>query len=182
MINADDFYGRDAYMKIANYFKNQKSDDYAMVSFKVANTMTENGSVKRGVCESNNNLLTNIIESSIEKINGTIIASPVYGRDSFEVKPDTLVSMNFFGFTNQIFTKLEKGFYEFFENNKDDLMNCEYLMPDIVFDEIKDGKKVNILESEDKWLGVTYREDKKNVVLEIKKLIDEGKYPNSLWK
>lgn len=182
MINADDFYGKDAYMKIANYFKNQKSDDYAMVSFKVANTMTENGSVKRGVCESNNNLLTNIIESSIEKINGTIIASPVDGRDSFEVKPDTLVSMNFFGFTNKIFAKLEKGFYEFFENNKNDLMNCEYLMPDIVFDEIKDGKKVNILESDDKWLGVTYREDKKNVVSEIKKLIDEEKYPNSLWK
>lgn len=182
MINSDDFYGRDAYMKIAEYFNNSANDDYAMVSFHVANTMTENGSVKRGVCESENGLLTKIIESSIEKVDDKIIASPLDGGNSFEVAPNSLVSMNFFGFTPRIFERLEKEFPLFLEKNKDNLLKCEYLIPDVVFDEIKDGVKVHVLESVDKWLGVTYREDKEYVVSEIQKLIDKGVYPNNLWK
>lgn len=182
MINSDDFYGRDAFMKIAEYFNNSANDDYAMVSFRVVNTMTENGSVKRGVCESVNGLLTNIIESSIEKVDDKIIATPLDGRDSFEVEPNSLVSMNFFGFTPRIFTKLERDFPLFFEKNKDNLLKCEYLIPDVVFEEIKDGVNVHVLESTDKWLGVTYREDKDYVVSEIGKLIDRGVYPNNLWK
>lgn len=182
MINSDDFYGRDAYMKIAEYFNKSDNDDYAMVSFRVINSMSENGSVKRGICESENGLLTNIIESSIEKVEDKIIATPLDGKDSFEVGPNSLVSMNFFGFTNRIFQKLEKGFSKFFEDNKDDLMNCEYLIPDVVFEEIRDGVNVHVLESMDKWLGVTYREDKEYVVSEIQKLIDKGIYPNNLWK
>ena len=182
MINSDDFYGRDAYMKIADYFNNATNDDYAMVSFRVINTMTENGSVKRGVCESNNGLLTNITESSIEKVDDKIIATPLDGRDAFEVEPNSLVSMNFFGFTPRIFDTLEKGFPEFFEKNKDNLMKCEYLIPDVVFEEIKNGVNVHVLESVDKWLGVTYREDKDYVVSELRKLIDNGVYPENLWK
>ena len=182
MINSDDFYGRDAYMKIAEYFNNSDNDDYAMVSFRVANTMTENGSVKRGVCESREGLLTNIIESSIEKVDDKIIATPLDGRKSFEVSPTDLVSMNFFGFTNKIFTRLENDFPKFFEKNKDNLLKAEFLIPDVVFDEIADGVRVHVLESTDKWLGVTYREDKDYVVGEIQKLIDKGVYPNNLWK
>ena len=182
MINSDDFYGRDAYMKIKEYFDNAKTDDYAMVSFRVSNTMTENGSVKRGVCESNNGYLTNITECSIEKVDNKIIASPLDGRASFEVMPNSLVSMNFFGFKEKMFKALSNGFEKFFNDNKDDLSKCEYLIPDVVFDEIKNGVKVNVLESSDKWLGVTYKEDKDYVVKEIKKLIDKGVYPNNLWK
>ncbi len=182
MINSDDFYGRDAYMKIAEYFNNSESDDYVMVSFRVANTMTENGSVKRGVCESKDGHLTNIIESSIEKVNDKIIATPLDGRDSFEVEANSLVSMNFFGFTPRMFKALSDGFIKFFDDNKNDLSKCEYLIPDVVFDEIKKGVKVNILESTDKWLGVTYKEDKEYVVSEIQKLVDKGVYPNNLWK
>ena len=182
MINSDDFYGRDAFMKIAEYFNNSNSDDYAMVSFRVSNTMTENGSVKRGVCESQNGLLTNIIESSIEKVGDKIMATPLDGRESFEVEANSLVSMNFFGFTNRIFTRLESDFPRFFEKNKDNLLKAEFLIPDVVFDEINDGVKVHVLESTDKWLGVTYREDKEFVVSEINKLIDKGVYPNNLWK
>ena len=181
MINSDDFYGADAYQKIADYFNNTDNDDYAMVSFRVANTMTENGSVKRGVCESVNGYLTNIVESSIEKVDGKIIASPLDGRASFEVEPNALVSMNFFGFTPRIMNVLESGMKEFFEKNKNDLTKCEYLIPDVVFEEIENGVKVNVLESKDKWLGVTYREDKDYVVSEIQKLVDEGVYPNNLW-
>ena len=182
MINSDDFYGRDAYLKIAEYFENANNDDYAMVSFRVANTMTENGSVKRGVCESSNGLLTNITESSIEKVDDKIIASPLDGSASFEVNPNDLVSMNFFGFTPRIFKALEKDFPVFFDKNKDNLLKAEFLIPDVVFDEIERGVNVHILESVDKWLGVTYREDKDYVVNEIQKLIDKGVYPNNLWK
>lgn len=183
MINSDDFYGRDAFVKIKEFFdKNTDQNNYAMVSFRVVNTMTENGSVKRGVCESENGFLTNIIESSIEKVEDKIIASPLDGRSAFTVSPITLVSMNFFGFTNKMFEKLENGIKEFFEANKDDLLKCEYLIPDVVFEEIKDDKKVTVLESTDKWLGVTYKEDKDFVVTEIKKLVDNGIYPNNLWQ
>lgn len=182
MINADDFYGKDAYVKAADYFNNSDNDDYLMVSFRVANTMTENGSVKRGICESKDNLLTKITECSIEKINDKIIASPIDGRESFEVTPNTLVSMNFFGFTSHIFDTIEKNLNRFFEDNKENLESCEYLIPDVVAEEIKNGVKVHVLESTDKWLGVTYREDKEQVVSEIKKLISNGTYPNNLWK
>ena len=153
-----------------------------MVGFRVINTMTENGSVKRGVCEEKNGYLTNIIESSIEKVDGKIIASPLSGEDAFEVSGNDLVSMNFFGFTDQIFPKLENGFKEFLDKNKDDLLKCEYLIPDVVFEEIEADKKLVVLESFDKWLGVTYKEDKEYVVNEIKKLIENGEYPHNLWQ
>ncbi len=183
MINADDFYGRSAYIKMKNFFDNSSdSSCYSMVAFKVSNTMTENGSVKRGVCESQDNYLTNIIESNIEKVDNKIIATPLDGRASFEVEPDTLVSMNFFGFTLKMFDALENGIVEFFKENKNNLEKCEYLIPDIVFKEIKKDKKVYILDSDDKWLGVTYKEDKNFVVDEINKLIEKGVYPNDLWK
>ena len=184
MINSDDFYGRDAYFKIKEFFDNSNDlNCYSMIGFNVINTMTENGSVKRGVCESNNSYLTNIIESNIEKVEEKIMASPLDGRDSFEVKPNDLVSMNFFGFTPAIFNTLESGIKKFFEDNKDNLEKCEYLIPDVVFKEIKENnKRVKILESKDKWLGVTYKEDKENVVLELNKLIEKGEYPYDLWK
>ncbi len=184
MINSDDFYGRDAYKKIKEFFDNSTDPDcYSMVAFRVANTMTENGSVKRGVCESQDGYLTNIIESSIEKVDDKIIATPLDGRDAFEVAPNSLVSMNFFGFTEKMFDALKSGIVKFFDDNKDDLTKCEYLIPDVVFEEIKNnGKKVRILESTDKWLGVTYREDKEHVVEEIKKLIEKGEYQNDLWQ
>ena len=184
MINSDDFYGYDAYKKMKDFFDN--SDDpncYSMVAFRVVNTMTENGSVKRGICESVDNCLSNIIESSIERVDDKIIASPLDGRESFEVEPNALVSMNFFGFNDKMFTTLQKGLSKFFDDNKDDLSKCEYLIPDVVFEEIKNnGKKVQILESTDKWLGVTYKEDKENVVRELNKLIEKGEYPYDLWK
>ena len=183
MINSDDFYGKTAYMKIKKFFDNESNDNiYSMVGFRVINTMTENGSVKRGVCEEKDGYLTNIIESSIEKVDGKIIASPLSGDASFEVNGNDLVSMNFFGFTDKIFEKLEQGFKEFLDINKDDLTKCEYLIPDVVFEEIENDKKMVVLESFDKWLGVTYKEDKEMVVNEIKKLIDNGEYPNNLWK
>ena len=183
MINSDDFYGKDAYLKIKEFFDNNDDPNcYSMVAFRVANTMTENGSVKRGVCESENGYLTNIIESSIERVENDIVASPLDGREKFNVEENALVSMNFFGFTPKMFDTLKVGLEEFLINNKEDLSKCEYLIPDVVFEEIKNGKKVKVLESTDKWLGVTYKEDKPFVVDNIKKLIEKGEYPYDLWK
>ena len=91
--------------------------------------------------------------------------------------------MNFFGFTQDMFEALENGIVKFFEDNKDNLLKCEYLIPDVVFKEIKEHQKqVKVLETTDKWLGVTYKEDKEFVVSEINKLIEKGEYPRDLWK
>ncbi len=181
MINSDDYYGPDAFRKIKEFY-DENDEDYAMVAFRVANTMTENGSVKRGVCKGSNGYLENIIESKIERVNNEIIASPLDGRDSFKVEENALVSMNFFGFRESLFAVLEKGLDAFLQVNKDDLTSCEYLIPDVVDEEINNGKKVVVLESTDKWLGVTYKEDKDYVVSELRKLIDNGVYPEDLWK
>ena len=183
MINSNDFYGRDAYLKIKEFFDNSLDPNvYSMVAFRVINTMTENGAVKRGVCEATNGYLTNIIESSIEKVGDEIVASPLNGSEPFKVEGNSLVSMNFFGFTNKIFTTLAEEFPKFLDANKDNLLKCEYLIPDVVFTEINSGKQLKVLESTDKWLGVTYKEDKDFVVREINKLVEQGVYPNNLWK
>ena len=176
MINSVDYFGPDAFKKIKKFY-DENDEDYAMVAFRVANTMTENGSVKRGVCKSKNGYLTNIIESKIERVDGDILASPLDGRESFKVGEKELVSMNFFGFRESLFDVLEKGLGKFLEANKADLTGCEYLIPDVVDREIQNGKKVVVLESVDKWLGVTYKEDKEYVVSEIRKLVDKGIYP-----
>lgn len=182
MINSDDFYGRDAYIKIKKFFDENKNNDYATVLFHVINTMTDFGSVKRGVAEEDSGYLVNLIESSIENNNSVLKATPLDGRDTFNIKPEQLVSMNFFGFNYSIFDALEKGMISFFNDNKNNLTKAEYLIPDVVFDEVKNNKKVKVLSSTDKWLGVTYREDTANVIDSIKKLIDKGVYPNNLWK
>jgi len=143
MINSDDFYGRDAFIKAYEYLSNTDNDSskYGMIGYMVANTLTENGSVKRGVCEvDSNNYLKSITESKIEKIGNEIVASPLDGSDSFTVNSDDTVSMNFLLFTPSIFGYIEEGFSKFFIDNKEDLLTSEYLIPDVVSNLIKDGK------------------------------------------
>lgn len=185
VINADDFYGFDPYDKIKKFFDNVNDEnEYAMIGYKTINTMSENGSVKRGVCSKNKkNLLTGLIESSIEKKDGKIIATPLEDENNpFEVNEDTLVSMNFFGFNPSIFNYLEEEMKEFFENHKNDLDKCEFLIPTSVFKRIDEGKiTMEVLDTNEKWYGVTYKEDKKDLVNAINKMIEEGKYPKNLW-
>lgn len=184
IINADDFYGRDAFKVIAEFLKNNKeSNKYAMAGYKVCNTLSETGSVKRGVCQVKDNYLTRLIESSIDRKDGKLIATPLEGGDDFEVKDEDTVSMNMFGFTPQIFKCLEEGFPKFLDNNKENPLKCEYLIPTIVFDEIEKGNvTVEVLKTSAVWQGITYREDKDKVVREIKALVDNGEYPQGLWK
>ena len=185
MINSDDFYGRDAYIKAYNYLSNmdRESSNFGMVGYKVANTLTDNGSVKRGVCEvDKDNFLTNITESKIEKMGDTIIASPLDGRDSFEVGENDTVSMNFLLFTPKIFEYIEEGFDNFFNQNKDDIDKCEYLIPEVISDLIhKEKASTKVLETTASWHGVTYKEDTPDVKRAIKNLVDNGEYKNNLW-
>lgn len=184
MINSDDFYGRDAYHVAANFLKNKNNDkiEYAMVGYKVENTLTENGSVKRGVCQTKDDYLTGLIESKLEKINDQIVATPLEGQKEFIVDGNDTVSMNMFCFTQDIYDYLEIAYNEFFKTHKDDLRTCEFLMPTVVFEEIEKGiATVKVLKTNAIWHGVTYREDKEDVVNSIQKLIDNGEYPENLW-
>ena len=187
IINADDFYGRDAYHVISKFMKNNNTHDnilrYAMAGYKVKNTLTENGSVKRGVCEEENGYLTNIIECKVEKVDSEIIATPLEGGNSFKVLEDAPVSMNMFAFTKDIFKYLEEGFPLFLDKHKEDIDTCEYLIPSVVFEEIENKiATVEVLKTNAIWQGITYKEDKEKVVKEIKKLVDNNEYPKDLWK
>lgn len=185
VINADDFYGLDPFVKVKEYFNNNKNEnDYAVVGYQTANTLTENGSVKRGVCKKDdNNKLVSLIESSIERRDDKIIATPLNENiKPFEVSEDTLVSMNFWGFNDNFFKYLEEEQDIFFKENENNLNKCEFLLPDSVFKRIEEGKvTVDVLDTDEKWFGVTYKEDKKDLVDAINKMIDEGKYPSNLW-
>ena len=184
IINSDDFYGRDAFKVIYEFLKdNHESDKFAMAGYKVKNTLTENGAVKRGVCQVKDGYLTKLIESSIDRKDGHLVATPLEGGEEFTVSGDDLVSMNMFGFTTKLFDALEEGFPKFLDSHKDDNLKCEYLIPSIVFEEIAKGNAtVKVLDTDAVWQGITYKEDKEKVVSELKKLVQSGEYPEGLWK
>ena len=183
IINADDFYGYDAYEVMSGFLKQAKGNECALVGYEVKNTLTENGAVKRGVCYQEGKFLTKLIESNVEKVNGVIKASPLNGDASFDVADDTLVSMNMLGFTPNIFKYLESDLEHFIQENKDDLSKCECLIPDTVFKLIKKNDiTVEVLRTKAKWYGVTYKEDRKMIVNEINNMVKNNVYSKNLWK
>ena len=182
--NADDFYGKDAYRVIYNYLKNEISDDnYGMVGYLCNNTLTDNGTVTRGVCENTDGYLSKIVE--VQKI-ARKDGKPVYEDNGEwkELDPNTLVSMNFWGFTPKIFEECEVLFKDFIgEAVKENPMKCEHVIPTAIGTLVKENKcKVKMLSSKDEWFGVTYKEDKPSVVAKIQKMKDDGIYPFDLWK
>lgn len=185
IINADDFYGRDAYFKAAKYLKivENQANNYAMIAYHIKNTLTENGAVKRGVCIVEDNYLVDLIESNVEKKQNKIIASPLNHDPSFEIEENQTVSMNMLLFTPTIFKFIEDNFQEFLEENKENLMKAEYLIPDLVQKLLKQNKvTMEVIETTSSWYGVTYKKDKENVQKEIQKLITEKIYPKDLWR
>ncbi|MCR5553261.1 MAG: nucleotidyltransferase [bacterium] len=184
VINADDFYGEDAFRKVSDYLKSldKTSNNYALVGYVAQNTLSENGSAKRGICEVKDGYLTKIVESSVEKVNNKILATPLLGGETFEVRKDQTVSMNMFAFTPELFKHLESGFDEFLSENQDNLEKCEYLIPEVVENLVKTNQaSVKIVNTSAVWYGVTYKEDKENVVSSIKNLVKNGVYPEGLW-
>lgn len=183
IINADDFYGRDAYIKAAEFLKSGITGrNFGMIGYRASNTLTANGAVKRGVCSSNNGYLTSLIESKVEEVDGIITASPLNGAKAFNVSNDTLVSMNMFLFTKDIFNILDRDILSYFEEHKDNLNEGEFLIPDVVCDHIaRNDITVKVIDTNSIWYGVTYREDAAMVKESLRKLIEIGEYPKELW-
>ena len=186
MINADDFYGHDAFAKLAANLQTLApgggKTQYSMVGFKLSNTLSDNGSVARGVCTSKGGRLasvtemTKIVKTATRARNEEDPAHPV------ELTGNELVSMNFFGFTPDLFPQLREAFVDFLKASGND-PKSECYIPKCVDVLIKDGKaEVEVLETTSSWFGITYPEDKAVVVASIKKLSDAGEYPAPLWK
>lgn len=183
LINADDFYGKSSYKVIAEYLTSPdlKDNQYCMVGFVLGNTLSDFGSVSRGICkcDSNNNL-ANIIEYiSIERKNGKIICNE--GKRKLDLTANELVSMNFWGFTPFLFAPLENLFIEFLKDNINN-SKSEFYIPYAVDKLIKSGNvSVKVLRTEDCWFGVTYPEDKLLVKDKISKLVNRKLYPEKLF-
>ena len=171
VINADDFYGASAYQKISEGLED--TDNFCMVGFKLSNTVTENGYVSRGVCSVENGFLVDVDEHT------KIDSECKFVREDGSVgslSPDTVVSMNMWGFTPDIFKYLGEFFVDFM-NEKGTELKSEFFLPGVVDSLIKSGeKKAKVLVAEDKWYGVTYKEDLEAVISAIKALCDAGKY------
>ncbi|RZP25015.1 nucleotidyltransferase [bacterium] len=176
-INGDDFYGKESFEIISNYYSTVNSG-FAMVAFQLDKTLSENGSVSRGICEQNSNELVTVVEThDIKKNSAGIIECD---RD-ISFLGSELVSMNMWGFTPTLFDHLEKMFNDFLTGNISDLKS-EFLIPSVINDLIeKNIEKVKVLKTQSTWFGVTYVEDKAFVESQIKELIQSGEYPVSLF-
>lgn len=186
VINADDFYGYDAFKSASEFLKNNTNqNNFALVGYKANNTFCGAKSVKRGVCGVKNNKLESIIESSLSKEdNGEIIATPIDGSDikPFKIENDKIVSMNLFGFTPKFINYLEEYFYKFLDKNKADLSKCEYFLPTVVTNLIVENKvSVDVIDTDALWFGMTYKEDKELVKESILGEVKKGLYPSNLW-
>ena len=184
IINADDFYGREAFNDIAKQLIETKENnfEFCMVGYALKNTISENGYVSRGECFVNKEgYLTNVIERTrIETIDGFLKFEDEKGK-MVSIDKETTVSMNIWGFTKNYFGYGEKLFLDFLEKNKENL-KAEFYLPFIVNSLLASKKAtVKVLKSKAKWFGVTYNEDKENVEKEIKKLKEAGVYPINLW-
>lgn len=184
VINADDYYGFDAILAISNFLKyNTSANNYALVGYEAINTMCGDASVKRGICKIENNNLQQITESLIEKENNKLYASPLEkDYDKHQIDNHQIVSMNLFGFTKEFLTHLDIAFEQFLENNKANLETCEFFLPTVVSDLILNKKAtVTVLNTNSKWHGITYKEDKDKVVSFLKSQKNAGIYPQHLW-
>ena len=188
VINADDYYGRSAFEKIYQYLTTHEDDEkyrYTMVGYRLKNTVTDNGYVSRGVCALNekNELVSVTERTRIEKRGSGVAYSEDGGSSWTEIAGNTLVSMNMWGFTESILEEIRSGFPAFLKNGlAENPMKCEYFLPSVVSDLLSMGKaSVTVLESEDKWYGITYKEDKPAVTAAVQNMKNSGLYPERLW-
>ena len=183
VINADDFYGREAYQTIGDYLSQlgNSRNNYCMVGYQVSKTLSENGTVSRGVCTvDGQGYLQGMVErTQIERVNGTILFHD--GGADETLAEDTPVSMNLFGFTPDYFEYSEAYFKEFLAANIDNLKS-EFFIPLMVNKVINDGTAtMRVLKTTSNWFGVTYKEDKPQLMAKIEELIESGVYPRNLW-
>lgn len=186
VINADDYYGKEAYREAYQYLAEEKPESEkvqaSMIGFVLGNTLSENGGVTRGICKvDENGMLTDIVETS--NIEETETGAGIRTEDGITpVNVHSPVSMNMWGLHRDFFKVLESGFEEFLENVEEGNLKAEYLLPTIIGGLLEEGKiDVKVLKSHDKWFGVTYKEDKEFVVTSIKNLVEQGVYPQKLF-
>ena len=189
VINADDYYGAEAFKLIYDYLAAHGDDEkyrYTMVGYKLGNTVTDNGHVARGICDMNEcgELVAIHERTRIEKRNGGIAYTEDDGETWIPVSEDTIVSMNMWGFTNSILKELKDRFPSFLDRGlEENPVKCEYFLPAVVSGLLEEDKAtVAVLASADKWYGMTYKEDKPVVAAAIQKMKDEGVYPKNLWE
>lgn len=184
VINADDFYGADGFQKAHDFLKNDCKDDvYAIIGYQLANTLSENGSVSRGVCEvdASNNLVGISERLKISRQNGKMVDEEAAGK-KVELAEDVKASMNFWCFHPSVFQFIEKGFKDFLTHNIDN-PKAEYLIPLVADQWVKAGKGViKVIPTSAQWFGVTYKEDAPVVQRSFNKLVENKEYPASLWK
>lgn len=186
IINADDFYGRDAFLTLGEFLKNNswktdKKKHYALVAYQLSNTLSQNGTVSRGICEVKNGYLEKITErTKIGYINNRLVY--LEGENSTPINKNSLVSTNLFGFTPKIYEDAEH-YFKVFLKNEQDLTTKEFYLPTIVQKSIDDNlADVSILTTTSKFNGMTYQEDLKGLKENIKELIEAGVYPDNLWE
>lgn len=187
VINADDYYGKEAFKTIYDYLTTHEDDDmyhFAMVGYQVENTLSENGSVARGVCDTDeNNKLIRVVErTKVLRNEKGVVYEDADGSQTV-IKEGTPVSMNLWGFSAAILKELDERFRPFYENAmKTNPMKGEFFIPSVVTELMNEGRAdVTVLTSGDKWFGVTYKEDKPMVVAAVKERKDAGLYPEKLW-
>lgn len=187
VINADDFYGRGAYLAAARYLRRGPAadgiPDYCMVGYRLENTLTEHGHVARAVCTTDpDGLLTDATERTrIARQEGAIRFTED-GEQWFDLAPDTIVSMNLWGFTPAIYADIADRFPRFLAQNREHLGKVEFYIPNLVAGLIRDGRaRVRVLPTRERWYGVTYPQDKPGVKVALESLVGQGLYPRSLW-
>ena len=188
VVNADDYYGREAFQVIYDFLNTHRDNEkyqYVMVGYYLKNTLTENGHVARGICAvDETGKLAGITERTrIEKRENGPAFTEDNGASWVSLPEDVVVSMNMWGFTEGMFTELKERFADFLEKNlPKNPLKCEYFLPFVVDELLREGRaEVTVLESADRWYGVTYREDKPVVVAAIQNLKKEGLYPTGEW-
>lgn len=189
VINADDYYGVEAFKLIYDYLESHPDDDkyrYTMVGYYLGNTVTDNGHVARGICtmDENGKLVKIEERTQIEKRDGGIAFTEDGGETWTNVSEKAVVSMNMWGFTKSILTELEARFVPFLEANLPvNPVKCEYFLPFVVDELLKENRaEVTVLNTPDRWYGVTYKEDKQMVMDAIQGMKDAGIYPEKLWE
>jgi len=183
VINADDFYGGDSYKVLADYFKSNTTDDYAVVAYYLKNTLSEHGTVNRGVCYSDDSgNLTKVVEcTKIQREADGVARFPEENGDKKELVDDTLVSMNMWAFRPSYFDHVDRQFGAFLEARGKELKS-EFYIPSVVDKLISDKVlNVNVLDTDSSWFGVTYQEDKPIVMEKLNALIDSGAYPAKIY-
>ena len=182
VINADDYYGKDAFLKASEYLDDIIYNHYGVVGYKVGNTLTPNGAAKRGVMEVGNNKLSKITECNVIKKKDKIIASPLHSSNGKEIEEDTLVCMNLLLFSPDLFDILSDELYLFLSLHQKNLDSFEFQIPDVLDTCLKKNiKTIDVINTTSTWYGMTYKEDKETVEKALRELTSAGLYPQHLW-